>query len=680
MKRIYSTLPLAVILSGLVCGQAVVTTFGAFKGAAPTICQIPTYTNSFVAADGFVRVYFEINGVNTGDVVELRWFTPSSYYRWRNTWAPDSNGGNHCYWAALDTATEIPPDWGTWRAQVYINNQYTNQETSFDIEQTIQPRGPQPDYHGYFEPIDTDCSHLHGWAKDNNSSGTINVDIAVSGFSKVTLAAGDPRSDSVGPHGWNLYNLQQYEDGTSHQVHVYYGGTLQELDNSPLTFPPPNAQSSCHSTPPPTAGFVVGDRVGLTINNPDGNTILMIGDQGSVVCLFPAGSNYDLYVDWDKTVSSSSGFGSCSNVATVGHGWAVKKEWVQKVNGGAAPLTVSWVSGAAPPSTMTSGQSVEVKWQVAGPSQIQSRLCFGTSSDPATMCQQSGKYFQTTGMNTSGLSLDTITAPTTASQQTIYALVQAQASGQTIYTQPAIQIVVSPAVPSGPAVPTWTYSNDPNLRGLVLVVQRQATGSSYQYRFNIISKAGFASDIATAHLTMVAPHDSTIKVHRTSLSAGVIYDGVYNPDSIVQSPDTAPWRTVSQAWNNWTTLAKDILGFVPLVGDVLSVDQLIKDAEAAANLIGGIGPSSSLNDQLGSDDYDVYGTDVSIGPFLGVRISVNVDQFASSMPHFFLTIKESGTTVVGIELQDIKVSGCPSNPQTIGSNGACWAPWVQAVN
>lgn len=215
-----------------------------------------------------------------------------------------------------------------------------------------------------------------------------------------------------------------------------------------------------------------------------------------------------------------------------------------------------------------------------------------------------------------------------------------------------LRLTGSSPPPPSTNVPTWTYSDSPNLRGLVVALQRHSIGTGYQYRFNVVSQEGFSSDIASAHLTIVAPRDYITKVRRTSISAQVIYLTGPSASQILQSLDAAPWVHINQAWNNYTVLAKSVLGFIPLVGNTMSLIQLIQDALSMTHLIGGVGPSFIFNSELNSDEYNVYGVNVAIGPFRAVRITVDVDPLGNSNPHFYLTIKQSGTTIVGVEILD----------------------------
>src|SRR6202041_1069335 len=96
-------------------------------------------------------------------------------------------------------------------------------------------------------------------------------------------------------------------------------------------------------------------------------------------------------------------------------------------------------------------------WQVSGASQIQSRVCYGTSSNPSTLCQQNATPLQTSG----GASLTAnISAPTVsgAAPVTYYFIVQAQASGQTVYST-VVQSLDTGTVIGPSSFPGWTYNS-----------------------------------------------------------------------------------------------------------------------------------------------------------------------------------------------------------------------------
>jgi len=663
-------------LSAIGRGQAL-QVLETYKGSDPQTCSAPPASNSFASTDGTVNVYSYLNNmnVNGGDQVEYRWLDSAGNWDWTTAFNPTGSGyTSWCFPFDLSIAQYIAPKgFGNWRVQVYVNGNAAGSAVTFSVTDSgAEPRGP--DYSGYFDPIAVDCSHLTGWAKDNNNSGaTINVDMAVSGFPTVQAAQSGVFRSGVGNYEWDQYNLQAYEDGAQHQVHVYYHGTTQELPNSPQLFPPAGATSACRSVAAPSirTGHVV-----TLPSNPNG-TVYYVAATG----LYPFRTPQAFY-SWgfqfsDVTTANAAEAALPVQSIIIPAKIAGCSDPISQINGtcGSAPLTVSWVSGSAPPPALTSGQSAPVKWQVSGPDQIQSRLCFG-SADPATMCQQSGNFWQNSGTNTSGTFGDVLPAPGVNGPQTVYVTVQAQANGQTVYAQPVAQVMVTPST-AGAA--TWVFGSDPNLNNLTVIVQEQASGTSHQYRFNVINTGGFSSDLAMAHLTVVAPHEASIKVHRTSLAATVLYDNGPSAFQAVQNVDGAPWQNVNQLWNDYTVLAKDVLGFVPVVGTAIGIGDLVQDTMSILNAIGSVGPSGGFNAELNDDGYDVYGIDVSVGPFLGTRIVVNADQFGSASPHFFLTMKESGSTVVGMELRD-KQSAAPCANFATGSDGSCWVPVFRSVN
>jgi len=245
-----------------------------------------------------VNVYFLINNLKAGDSIEVHWFDPTNVYKWYTPWSAVPNDGysSRCYWADLNIARFIAPSFGTWTAQIYVNSNPVGSKITFQVTDTIQPRGPN--YSGSFDPIATDCSHLGGWALDgNNPSTSISVDFSVSGFPLVHATANLARSDLTGSlanHAWNYFNLQPYEDGQTHTVHVYYGGTTQDLPGSPRVFPPAGYQlSACVVTqsisvtwasgkqPPATSSSGQAITVGWNVSGPATQSRVIYSSNGS---------------------------------------------------------------------------------------------------------------------------------------------------------------------------------------------------------------------------------------------------------------------------------------------------------------------------------------------------------------------------------------------------------------
>jgi hypothetical protein len=204
---------------------------------------------SFLPTDGKATVFLRFSGPPSGSM-SVSWLDPnkSVYGGAGGSWSNINQFT--CFVSALPiagtAAASLP---GTWNVRVSLNG-----TTVVDIPFTIGPvqvRGPATNYDGSFDPIATDCSHFAGWALDRNNAGTpTRVDIAVSGFPTVSTTANEARADLTGVlanHGWNLFNLQLYEDGALHTAHVYYAGTTQDLPGSPRSFPPSGAVSSCTS-------------------------------------------------------------------------------------------------------------------------------------------------------------------------------------------------------------------------------------------------------------------------------------------------------------------------------------------------------------------------------------------------------------------------------------------------
>ena len=67
-------------------------------------------------------------------------------------------------------------------------------------------------------------------------------------------------------------------------------------------------------------GFQVGDRVVMTVDHPERNSIILAGDTGTVVELWPGGA---IAVEMDKY--NSNCLHNCNGFAQRGHGWNFHK-------------------------------------------------------------------------------------------------------------------------------------------------------------------------------------------------------------------------------------------------------------------------------------------------------------------------------------------------------------------
>lgn len=563
-------------------------TIETYKGTDPPgYCAAPPATSVFSSTDPSVNIYFAIAGLNHGDIIKVQWFNPAGVNSVYTPWNPVSGNSSQCFWYDFFITTYISPSWGTWQAQVTVNDTPLGSPISFQVNNAapIQPRGP--DYRGSFDPIPIDCSHLFGWAQDNNNStATLAVDIAVSGVSTTTVQAGDFRSD-VGNHAWNYYSLQRYEDGQQHQIHAYFSGTTQELPGSPRTFPP--------------AGY-----------NPSSCGIAPITPRG--------------------------------------------------------PVGVQWTT--KPPSQFKNGDTFNVGWNISGGSQA-TYSHVHLSTDPNAL--KSGNYNTTSsgpggGDGTYNQSFSpTDSFGSLAPGTTIYMLVHASdgnGDGVDYYSDPAQSTVVQTTTQPS-SVSTWIYSptNNANLVGMTVVLERQyVSKSTYQYSLSVVTDDTKLEplDVSTSSLTITCKHSDTIKVHRTSLSAQLIYNipftSIPTSEQLLQSLDSAPWRTQSRANDNGAILLKDGLGLLPFVGQGFGYLTALGDVISMFSKSPAVGPSAPFASDLDSDDYDVYGASLTSGLYQmkAVRFVVNVDELGTDKPEFFLLINANNTgsaPMVSVEIR-----------------------------
>lgn len=600
-------------------------------GLARGSCSTPPLVTTFAVEAPRVYLYFDATGTQVGGVARSEWYRPDSGKHTTTTWRPITEvgwNGYQCFSAWLSLGgTNVANYPGTWTVRVYWNS---STSPLFSLTFTVgseSPRGPQPPaYEGYFDPIEPGCSHFAGWARDrNNPTNTVNVDIAVEGFPKLTAVPANDSTRDFPPdfaylrgHAWNKYHLQLYEDGRPHLVRVYYSGTTEELAGSPRTFPPEGAQPGCFPQSPPPS-----------------------------------------------------------------------------------PLTANWVQGSVPPQTMTSGQTASVRWQVSGPSQILSRLCYGISSDPATMCQQTATYWQSTGTNTSGTYSDSIIAPTT-SQQTLYAVVHAQANGQTVYTQP-VQITVGvQSPPPAPRHELRIYSSDASkiqgssprsqLENFYVVMDKtRRSGNIFEYKLCALSDSLWA-ELEISSMTMIVPEsmdviETSFRVERSvdvpgggqrnNIIAGI--DRGWEDLSVVAPKMDAYDYITSQVWGTGIGAA----GFfgtvrkVP-VGNLISAIAMIGDLSAEIIKLTrenpDVYPSSEFSLRAQNvNAYDAHSLNaaklesgINFDLTYGVRYTVMVDESSGDVPWFYLKVKNEDGAVVGVEIR-----GDRSNPTVCRHGRGC---------
>jgi hypothetical protein len=619
-----------------------------------------------------------------GDIVQLHFYGPTSggVSSVTTTWNSTDNTGSstRCFSDDVSTAQWLTPSgFGQWQIRVFVNSNAIGSPYTFQLSNAspIEPRGPN--YTGSFDAVD--CAHIYGWAEDQNSpTTTISVDISIDGSFWATLAAGDSRSDltslGIGNHAWNEYSLPaNLHDGNQHSVRVVYSGTPTDLPGSPKTF-----ENACGATV--SSSIRVGHVVTLP-SNPNG-TVYYVATSG----LYPFATAATFY-SWGfqfSDVLTANSAEAALPIQTIIIPTKISgcSDPISQINGtcGSTPLTVTWVSGSTPPANMASGQSYQVKWQVAGPAQIQSRLCYGSSSDPATICQQFATYWQNSGTNTSGTYGDTVLAPTVNGQQTLYVVAQAQANGQTVYTTP-IQATVSGLSTSRQEFHVYSASRSvasvPNPlldRMLAILEKTNKGGSLFQYRLYVLTGIDTPGHFLSMSCGMVRPESMNVVPSSLNVELANINDGVAAMDfysNILAGTDSG-WENATvlepllDAQSKSGSLIFDTaitLGslFVPAsyavgVGAATATAQILRDAADRVSSETSLTPSSAFNSRLQAlNDYDTVVLTVGGLPefntsYIAGRFTFIVDESSGSVPWFYISATPTNSSLTSIELQD----------------------------
>src|ERR1017187_668731 len=104
-----------------------------FTGTDPNPCVAPPAKTTFLSTDASVNIYFSINGLRQGDTVKVLWVNPAGATLWHTSWNPITGGSSECFWFDLNIATYISPSWGTWQAQVTVNDNKLGAPTGFQV-------------------------------------------------------------------------------------------------------------------------------------------------------------------------------------------------------------------------------------------------------------------------------------------------------------------------------------------------------------------------------------------------------------------------------------------------------------------------------------------------------------------------------------------------------------------
>ena len=87
-------------------------------------CTVPSSTRTFVRSDATATVWFSVNGANGGDVARVEYLAPDGGLFSNIYWDPLDSGGNWCFWAWLDVASDarVQARVGKWTVNAYWND------------------------------------------------------------------------------------------------------------------------------------------------------------------------------------------------------------------------------------------------------------------------------------------------------------------------------------------------------------------------------------------------------------------------------------------------------------------------------------------------------------------------------------------------------------------------------
>jgi hypothetical protein len=336
-------------------------------------------------------------------------------------------------------------------------------------------------------------------------------------------------------------------------------------------------------------------------------------------------------------------------------------------------ITAAWSPGGAPAQTLTTGQSFSVNWQVSGASQIQSRICYGTNSTPSSLCQQGATSWQSSGPSSQTTSL---TAPIVSASQIFYFVVQAQAGSQTVYSAVAQSTVTGVTTPPPSGRDLWVYSADPTstlrcpacnaqLRDFVVVVEKSTASASFN-KYTITVLGDHLLEISSAGLSIVRTSGVNLEISSTRVFRNVDVPGVGLLRNMEAGVDTG-WQDMTtvtpyiQASGQVLTVVRDVIGFFPVVGNLLggavSLQDLYGDMGSFWSSSSDVVPSPSMRQLM--EDVNNNHVDNLMATRLrasfdghlvfGVQFVANIND-AAGLPQFFLKAKNTNGTFVGVEI------------------------------
>jgi hypothetical protein len=660
----------------------IITYKGIYTGSQ---CSLPNNTaTDFTPTDQKVHVYVEIDGLKTTDSMGLMFIFGGQQIATPFTPVPTDN--NYCWsdvW--LDISQFTSSSAGSWTVQVYVNGQSllpvgvftltvagggtTNASPHID---GVNPKSVSVGVESLFALTGT--GFQQGFAAKlwvNGSSYPVDATkVAWTDSQHVQLnvrvgAVGD-RTTSFGLQvtnpGGQPSNI--YDGLTAVQGGVGGGGT----PTVSWVAAPPSAIQSNNQTFPVT--WSLSNAAGMAYSHvhvsADANGVLHSPQATTnTQTVEGASGNYSEQISPSSLLSTSFAPGTvvyyAVHLASDTSGNSAEPNYysqvVQSAVGTSTPpasITASWISGS-PPAYIISGQAFSLSWQVSGASQIQSRACYGTTSDPNGLCQQQSTPWQNSGTASLTASL---TAPvvTGAAPQTYYFVIQAQGGGQTAYSTVGSSLDTGTTI--GPSnVQTWIYdsSSYSQLNGFSIRLDKEhLSDGKYQYRISVTPDYNSSHSLDSAQLILLRPNAVTFDRQNTQIL--INHD---SPQQILSSP-AFDWQNPPSPYGgppHFVQVVLDIVGLLnPEVGTIQGLAELANDLSSADPTVG---PSSWFEGMMNDDNnYHVnrffIGQQVHLfgsNPTHGIRFTVTeVNESSGQAPQFLVIAKDSFGAIVGAEI------------------------------
>lgn len=679
-----------------------------FKGAyTGSQCAEPTADSAFTVADGQVHLYILVDNLQPTDVLTSRWVHQGSgRQNHEQTFTSVSSTGSWCFPGTWMSVSNLDSSWaGTWSADILVNGSRIGGAT---FRLSISLGGLIPNYSGFFDPIATDCSHFSGWALDTNSPSTsISVDIEVSGFPRITIPANQARGDLTGTlanHAWNKYDLQPYEDGQTHTVRVYYPGTTTEMPGSGRQFPPAGALAGCYPTlnaaphindiTPRTVQVGVERTFTLTGTDfkPNFTGTLWVNNSPFAVSptktVYNSSTQVQLIVRVGAATDSTTPFGlqvtnadgQASNIYTGLTAQAAgSPPPIQPRGPEPTPIVFGQtINGYLDSTHALSSQRADSyadQYSFSGTAGTEVAISMSGSFDAFLYLIKDGTVLTSDddgandGHNGSRIppNSGTFRLPSSGSYIIEATSYRTAAGSYSLTLSGTPPTTPPPTTPPASTTPSWIYRNDPNLPGLVAVLQRAQVGSSSVYRYGIViakDTASFNGGVGPleALLTIATKYDSSIKVLKSSLKGQLLEESwpFRDTSEFLRQVDTAGWRdgAANPFSDKEIAVARDLLGFIKFggIGLVVSIASTVADVAALfPDQVDAIGPSNTFAREVASDDYLTHKVEIRSGlsDMFAYRFSFSVEETGTEQPHFFIRLKTatmSPSRLVGIEV------------------------------